>query len=134
MTEYLSNLIILLNDYVGDLQEHRTFTLAATKDATTGKTVVTIANVDDATSCWKTGTGGWDLATNTITNLVAMGKSCTRNAIGVVRTKTVRKVIDLDYIYAGEVLEIDWSLGEKNVWSTWTKSDMVKEYEIVLES
>tara|TARA_B110000208_G_scaffold129088_1_gene156757 strand:- start:1266 stop:1457 length:192 start_codon:yes stop_codon:yes gene_type:complete len=63
-----------------------------------------------------------------------MGKSCTRNAIGVVRTKTVRKVIDLDYIYAGEVLEIDWSLGEKNVWSTWTKSEMVKEYEIVLES
>ena len=46
----------------------------------------------------------------------------------------VRKVIDLDYIYAGEVLEIDWSLGEKNVWSTWTKSEMVKEYEIVLES
>ena len=63
-----------------------------------------------------------------------MGTSCTRNAIGVVRTKMVRKVIDLDYIYAGEVLEIDWSLGEKNVWSTWTKSEMVKEYEIVLES
>ena len=111
--------------------QDRIFTLAATQDTTTGKTVVTIANVDDATSCWKTGTGGWDPATNTITNVVAMGKSCTRNVIGVVHTKSMRKVIDLDYVYAGEVLVIDWS--SSNDWPTWTKSEMVKEYAIVLE-
>jgi hypothetical protein len=44
-------------------------------------------------------------------------------------------VIDHDYVYAGEVLDLSWSVteehGRKGNWPKWTKT--VKDYEIVLE-
>jgi hypothetical protein len=111
------------------------FTLSI--DSTSGTDVVTIGNPGDTTSCWKTGKGGWDKQTNTITNIVCTG--CDRNATGVVKKRTVTKVIDHDYIYAGEVLDLVWTVssgqsedyGSKGRWPKWTK--MVKGYEIVLE-
>ena len=109
------------------------FALAATKDPKTKADVVTIANLQDPTSCWKTGTGGWASANNTITGMVARGPQCTRSTLGVARRRKVTKVIDLDYVYAGEVLDIVWDVRHGH-WPRWTKMEMSKEFEIVLES
>ena len=108
-------------------------------DSSNGTDVVKIANPGDKSSCWTTGAGGWDKETNAITNLVTEG--CDRQATGVVKKRTVTKVIDHDYVYAGEVLDLTWAVrngpveydgSSKGHWPTWTK--VMKDYEVVLES
>jgi uncharacterized sulfatase len=66
------------------------FTLSV--NSSSGKDIVTIRNPGDKTSCWKTGTGGWDDQANAITNIFATGPGCVRNATGVVKVRKVRSV------------------------------------------
>lgn len=110
-----------------------TFTLKASGG------VVTIGNPHDGTSCWHSGVGGWDNATNTITHIVCAG--CDRHATGTVRAQKVTKTIDEDYPYAGEVLKITWEVvsgpdgsdaATDGRWPIWTKDEMRTNYEIVM--
>ena len=118
------------NDSSGDV----TFTVAV--DSSGIEDTVTITNPGDPTSCWKTGAGGWDAHTNTITHVVCAG--CDRNATGRVQRSAITQVIDVDYPYAGEVLEIVWdvlsgpdAVGEVGGrWPNWKK--VVKPLAIVM--
>jgi hypothetical protein len=116
----------------------KTFTLSVDTSGPGAAAVVTIANPEDPSTCWSScGSGGWEPETNTITDVICKG--CNRNATGAVRARKVRKVVDHDYIYEGEVLDISWAVdhgsstgpGSGGRWATWTKT--VKRYEIVLE-
>ena len=66
---------------------------------------------------------------------------CDRNATGAVRRTAITKVVDVDYPYAGEVLEINWDVisgpdadtaadTQGGRWPKWTK--VVKPLTIVM--
>ena len=85
---------------------------------------VAIQNQMDKTSCWTTCDGAkFDPERNEIATLTCHG--CKRSAVGSVRRRQLMKVIDHDYNYASEVLELSWQVTGDDTnreWPTWQKT------------
>jgi hypothetical protein len=56
----------------------------------------------------KTGSGPTNVRVSRLRFTFRSG--CERNATGTVRRKAIEETIDVDYTYAGEVLEIEWAV------------------------
>ena len=95
----------------------RAYTLAVDAAAAT----LSIVNPSDPTSCWRGGNGTYAAESATVA-VIASSARCVRHATGVVRRVTLRSVIDVDYTYAEEKLQIVWNVHETDeAWPVWTK-------------
>ena len=90
------------------------FTMAVAADGT-----VSIRNPSDSTSCWSAGNGTVDLAAGELT-VAAAGPDCVRHATGTVRRDTLRRVVDVEYVYESPTLLLTWAV-QGGHWPAWRK-------------
>merc|ERR1712039_135283 len=85
---------------------------------------INITNLDDLTSCWKTGIGTIDLSAGRIAAVATSG-TCTRHASGVVHRIVNDVFVDQDYHYITTSYSILWTTSEGNSWPVWKKTGNV---------
>merc|ERR1712187_620879 len=78
-------------------------------------------NLDDSTSCWRTGVGTIDLSAGRITAVATSGK-CTRHASGVLHRIVDDVFVDQNYHYITNSYSILWTTLEGNSWPVWKKT------------